>query len=58
MALIAQGKEVKFFCVGRKGYEQLRRTFDKQIVEHMVLTDVRRLESGVEDSVDYLWPPS
>src|SRR5271168_2134892 len=31
--LIAQGKEVKFFCVGRKGLEQLRRTFDKQIVE-------------------------
>ena len=30
----------------------------EQIVEHMVLTDVRRLESGVEDSVDYLWPPS
>src|SRR5207253_7799234 len=25
-SLIAQGKEVKFFCVGRKGYEQLRRT--------------------------------
>ncbi len=23
--LIAEGKEVKFFCVGRKGYEQLRR---------------------------------
>src|SRR5271169_1649864 len=25
--LIAQGKEVKFFCVGRKGYEQLRRQY-------------------------------
>ena len=24
----------RFFCVGRKGYEQLRRQFDKQIVEH------------------------
>src|SRR5258708_3048391 len=24
-ALTADGKEVKFFCVGRKGYEQLRR---------------------------------
>ena len=34
LALMNQGKEVKFFCVGRKGYEQLRRTFDKQIVEH------------------------
>ena len=27
------GQEVKFFCVGRKGYEQLRRKFEKQIVE-------------------------
>ena len=36
-ALIAQGKTVKFFCVGRKGYEQLRRNYDKQIVEHLEL---------------------
>ena len=42
-ALIAQGKEVKFFCVGRKGYEQLRRNFEKQIVEHMDLRSVRQL---------------
>jgi F-type H+-transporting ATPase subunit gamma len=41
--LISQGKEVKFFCVGRKGYEQLRRLFDKQIVEHMDLRAVRQL---------------
>src|SRR5690349_2778991 len=41
--LMAQGKEVKFFCVGRKGYEQLRRLFDKQIVEHMDLRSVRQL---------------
>ena len=26
LSLMNQGKEVKFFCVGRKGYEQLRRT--------------------------------
>jgi F-type H+-transporting ATPase subunit gamma len=42
-ALMAQGKEVKFFCVGRKGYEQLRRTFEKQIVEHLDLRAVRQL---------------
>jgi len=42
-ALVAQGKEVKFFCVGRKGYEQLRRTFEKQIVEHIDLRSVRQL---------------
>src|SRR3954447_25842635 len=43
MTLINQGKEVKFFCVGRKGYEQLRRTFERQIVEHVDLRGVRQL---------------
>ena len=42
-SLMNQGKEVKFFCVGRKGYEQLRRTFEKQIVEHLDLRGVRQL---------------
>ena len=42
-ALIAEGKEVKFFCVGRKGYEQLRRQFEKQIIEHIDLRAVRQL---------------
>ena len=41
--LMSQGKEVKFFCVGRKGYEQLRRQFERQIVEHMDLRAVRQL---------------
>jgi F-type H+-transporting ATPase subunit gamma len=41
--LMNQGKEVKFFCVGRKGYEQLRRLFEKQIVEHVDLRAVRQL---------------
>jgi F-type H+-transporting ATPase subunit gamma len=43
LALMNQGKEVKFFCVGRKGYEQLRRTFDKQIIENIELRSVRQL---------------
>ncbi|MGC2082021.1 MAG: F0F1 ATP synthase subunit gamma [Bradyrhizobium sp.] len=43
LSLMSQGKEVKFFCVGRKGYEQLRRQFDKQIVEHVELRSVRQL---------------
>jgi len=41
--LTNEGKEVKFFCVGRKGYEQLRRQFEKQIVEHTDLRGVRQL---------------
>ncbi len=42
-ALMAEGKEVKFFCVGRKGYEQLRRQFEKHIIEHLDLRAVRQL---------------
>jgi F-type H+-transporting ATPase subunit gamma len=42
-ALMAEGKEVKFFCVGRKGYEQLRRLYEKQIIEHVELRGVRTL---------------
>ena len=42
-ALTGDGKEVKFFCVGRKGYEQLRRLFEKQIIEHIELRAVRTL---------------
>src|ERR1700742_1651761 len=42
-ALMNQGKEVAFFCVGRKGYEQLRRQSEKQIAEHLDLRAVRQL---------------
>jgi F-type H+-transporting ATPase subunit gamma len=42
-ALMAEGKEVKFFCVGRKGYDQLRRQYPQQIVELVDLRSVRVL---------------
>jgi F-type H+-transporting ATPase subunit gamma len=32
-SLQAAGKTVKILCVGRKGYDQLRRQYEKQIVE-------------------------
>jgi F-type H+-transporting ATPase subunit gamma len=41
--LMAEGKEVKFFCVGRKGYDQLRRLYPTQIVELVDLRSVRTL---------------
>src|SRR5258705_4188510 len=54
-ALMAEGKEVKFFCVGRKGYEQLRRTYEKQIIEHVELRAVRTLgfehAEGIGDKI-------
>ena len=43
LALMNQGKQVKFFCVGRKGFEQLRRNFEKQIIENVDLRSVRQL---------------
>jgi F-type H+-transporting ATPase subunit gamma len=42
-ALLSEGKDVKFFCVGRKGYDQLRRLYDKRIVELVDLRSVRTL---------------
>jgi F-type H+-transporting ATPase subunit gamma len=47
--LTAEGKDVKFFCVGRKGYDQLRRIYPKQIVELVDLRSVRvlRFENAV-----------
>src|ERR1041385_1169187 len=42
-ALVGQGKDVKFLCVGRKGYDQLRRQFAKQIVEVIELRGVKQM---------------
>jgi F-type H+-transporting ATPase subunit gamma len=42
-ALIAQGKTVKIICVGKKGYDQLRRNFEKQIIDFIELRSVRTL---------------
>jgi len=50
-ALMAEGKEVKFFCVGRKGYEQLRRLYEKQIIEHVELRAVRTLGFGHAEGI-------
>ncbi|MEA2976957.1 MAG: F-type H+-transporting ATPase subunit gamma [Alphaproteobacteria bacterium] len=41
--LMAQGKEVKILTVGRKGYDQLRRLFEKQIIDRVELRGVRSI---------------
>jgi F-type H+-transporting ATPase subunit gamma len=41
--LAGEGKTVKFLCVGRKGFEQLRRQYEKQIVEVIELRSVRTI---------------
>ena len=43
LRLQTEGKEVTLFCVGKKGYDILRRTLARQIVEHVELRDVKRL---------------
>jgi F-type H+-transporting ATPase subunit gamma len=44
--LQAEGKDVKIMTVGRKGHEQLRRLYEKQIVERTDLRGVRVLGYG------------
>jgi F-type H+-transporting ATPase subunit gamma len=42
-SLAAQGKTVKILCVGKKGFDQLRRTHEKQILELIDLRSVRTI---------------
>jgi F-type H+-transporting ATPase subunit gamma len=50
-ALLADGKEVKFFCVGRKGFEQLRRFYENRIVETVDLRAVRQIRFENADEI-------
>jgi F-type H+-transporting ATPase subunit gamma len=42
-ALAAQGKTVKILCVGKKGFDQLKRTHEKAIVDVIDLRGVRNI---------------
>ena len=41
--LLAEGKDVKILCVGRKGYDALRREYGTRIIELVDLRAVKRL---------------
>jgi F-type H+-transporting ATPase subunit gamma len=41
--LQAEGKTIKIMTIGRKGADQLRRDFDKLMIEHVDLRNVRQL---------------
>ncbi len=41
--LISEGKEVKFLCVGKKSFDQLKRQFASRIVEVIELRGVKQL---------------
>jgi len=43
-SLLAEGKDVKFLCVGRKGFDQLKRQFEDRIIEAVDLRSVRQLK--------------
>jgi F-type H+-transporting ATPase subunit gamma len=52
-ALLAEGKEVKILTVGRKGFEQLRRNYERHIVDRVELRGVRTLGyTNAEDIAD------
>ena len=50
-SLTAEGKTVKILCVGRKGYEQLKRQYEKQIIETIELRGVRTLSYADADKI-------
>ncbi len=49
--LLAAGKTVKIFCVGKKGYDSLRREFAANIVERTDLREVKRVAFENADSI-------
>ena len=51
IALMNDGKEVKFLCVGRKGFDQLKRLYEKQIIETIDLRSVRNIEFDHADEI-------
>ncbi|MDI6837033.1 MAG: F0F1 ATP synthase subunit gamma [Rhizobiaceae bacterium] len=49
--LLAAGKTVKIFCVGKKGYDSLRREFAASIVERTDLREVKRISFENADTI-------
>jgi F-type H+-transporting ATPase subunit gamma len=49
--LMAAGKTVKIFTVGKKGYESLRREFADKIVERTELRDVKKVSFENADAI-------
>jgi F-type H+-transporting ATPase subunit gamma len=49
--LLAEGKEVKILTVGRKGHEQLRRLYEKNIIDRVELRGVRTIGFANADDI-------
>ncbi len=51
--LVAEGKTVKIMCVGRKGYDALRRNFEHLMVDRVDLRGIKQIAfSNAEDVAD------
>ncbi len=49
--LMAEGKEVKFLCVGKKGYDALRRLFARQIIDVIELRAIKQISFADADAI-------
>jgi F-type H+-transporting ATPase subunit gamma len=51
ISLMAEGRTVKILCVGKKGYDILRRTFERQIIDLIEFRGIRALGFEHADQV-------
>ena len=49
--LVSQGKTVKIITVGKKGRAVLRRTYSDMLIDHVDMTDVKRVSYGDAQSI-------
>ncbi|AXS39051.1 F0F1 ATP synthase subunit gamma [Breoghania sp. L-A4] len=49
--LLAQGKEVKILCVGKKGFDALKRDMGKYVIDTVDLRSVKNLRFGDADAI-------
>jgi F-type H+-transporting ATPase subunit gamma len=49
--LTAEGKEVKFLCVGKKGFDALRRLFARQIIDVIELRGIKQISFADADAI-------
>ena len=50
-ALENQGKSVKLFLIGKKGYDQLKRVYEDKIVKYISLKEERSLHAGIAKNI-------
>lgn len=51
VALERAGKTVKLYLIGKKGYDQLKRLYEDQIVKYISLKEERKLHAGIAQNI-------